>query len=373
MHFLEDAPLSGRRVLLRIVADVPYDLKKRPIVQDDFRLRQVMPTIHYLLDYGASVVLLSHLGHQDESGVVEKKNSLEPIYAHLSDLLRRPIKFAPSLFGADTQRMVEALKPGEIMALENLRFDPGEIKNSRTFASKLARYGDLYVNDAFGVSHRESASIVALAGLLPCYGGLLLEREVQVLYSLMKNPARPYVTIVGGVKISDKMPTIKQFIHKADWILVGGGVANTLLKASGINVKDSVIDLEGLETAKEILKLGKGKLILPIDYVWQGKSIVDIGPETRQLFKKHLNPARTIFWSGPLGKVEDAKYRQGSLEIAHAVTHDGATTVVGGGDTVSFVNDANLGRLFSFISTGGSATLEYLSGTNLPGLIALSR
>lgn len=371
MHFLEDAPLAGKRVILRIVADVPYDLKHQPVVLDDYRLRQVLSTIHYLLDYGASIVLISHLGHPDKSGIVDKKESLEPIYAHLSKLLRRPINFAPSLFSIETQGMIKNLKAGEIIALENLRFDSGEAKNSRTFAAKLARYGDLYVNDAFSVSHRNSASVVAITDLLPSYGGLLLEREVQVLSNLMKHPARPYVAVIGGVKISDKMPTIKQFLHRAEKVLVGGGVANTLLKASGINVKDSIIDGEGQETAKQILRMSKGKLILPVDFVWQGKSIVDIGPETRRQFLKHLKPAKTIFWSGPLGKVEDAKYSHGTSEMARAIAHEGATTVVGGGDTVSFINQLSLASAFSFVSTGGSATLEYLSGAVLPGLKAL--
>lgn len=370
MHFLEDAPLAGKRVLLRIVADVPLTGKTEKTVADDYRLRQVMPTIHYLLDYQAKVILLSHLGRP--GGQVDRDLSLRPVYRHLAALMHKPIKFAPTLFSRSTKEAVRTLGDGEILALENLRFDPGEEKNSRTFAAKLARYGDLYVNDAFSVSHHGGASLVAITELLPSFGGLLLEREIQVLSGLMRHPARPYLAVVGGMKISDKLPTIRQFIHKADRILVGGGVGNTLLKVSGAKVKQSQVDRESLEAARTILKLAKGKLILPQDFVWHKNAIVDIGPETQKIFAHHIRAAQTIFWSGPLGKVEESPYDQATLALAKAMIDSGATTVAGGGDTVSFIDRADLARKFSFVSTGGSATLEFLSGSVLPGLKALN-
>jgi len=369
MQFLEDAPLAGRRVLLRINGNVPLGGKKAKLVADDYRLRQVLPTIHYLLDYQAKVILLAHLGRPE--GKIDHQLSLRPVYLHLSALLKKPIQFAPTLFSEATRRAVEGLGDGEILALENLRFDPGEQKNSRTFAAKLAKYGDIYVNDAFSDSHNAAASVEAIADLLPSYGGLLLEREVQILSGLMKHPSRPYVAVVGGAKIANKLPTIRQLIRHADRVLVGGGVANTFLQAAGQDIKQSLCDSEYLDAAKEILKLGKGKLVLPTDFVWRKNAIVDLGSETQAHYAKILKGAETVFWTGPLGLVEEEKYQAASLNVARAMIDSGATTVVGGGDTVGFVNQAKLAKQFAFVSTGGSATLEYLSGQTLPGLKAL--
>jgi 3-phosphoglycerate kinase len=370
MHFLEEAPLGGKLVLLRINADVPLAGKKKDIV-DDFRLRQTLPTLHYLLDYQAKVIVLAHLGRP--GGKIERDLSLRPVYLYLSALLKRPIKFAPSLFSSSTKAAVAGLKEGEVLALENLRFDPGEEANSRTFASKLAKYGDLYVNEAFSVSHRESASLVSIADLLPSYGGLLLEREVELLSGLMRHPEKPYVAVVGGAKISDKLPAIKRFTRQADLILTGGGVANTLLAATGVDVKKSLVDEQSLEDAKQILKLARGKLVVPEDFVWHQGAILDIGPKTQERYRRFLRGAGTAFWSGPMGKVEQKPYRAGSLAVAKALDASGATTVVGGGDTVGFINQEEMASQFSFVSTGGSATLEFLGGTVLPGLRALDR
>lgn len=370
MKFLEDAPLSGKRVLVRINIDVPIRGDKEPVVVDSFRLKAVLPTLHYLIDNRAKIVLLAHLGRPDGKEVREL--SLRPVYLHLSALLKKPISFAPKLFSNATAEAVEKLGEGELLGLENLRFDPGEEKNSRTFAARLAHYGDLYVNDAFSVSHRSAASLVAITDLLPSYAGQLLEREYQVLSNLMKHPAKPYGAVIGGAKIEDKLPIIKQFLMRADWVLVGGGVANTFLKADGkVDIKNSLYDADRIEIAREILKKSRGKLILPTDYVWHEDKILDLGPNTIINYQRHLKSAQTVFWSGPLGKVEDEKFQKGSLEIARTIADVGATSVVGGGDTVGFINGQDLAKKFSFVSTGGSATLEFLGGRVLPGLKAL--
>ncbi len=370
MKFLEDASLTGKRVMVRVGADVPLEKTKQGMaVVDDYRLRQLLPTLHYLLDYGARIVLISHLGRP--GGKPDHDLSLRPVWLRLSALLKRPIQFASSVDADATNKAAASLENGQVLALENLRFYPGEEKNSRTFAARLARSADIYVNDAFGVSHREAASLCAITELLPSYGGLLLEREISMLSNLMSHPAKPYVAIVGGAKISDKLPTIKQLLHRADHILVGGGVANTLLAASDHQVKKSLVDTGSLDEARKLLKLGRGRLILPTDFVWQKDAIMDIGPLTRKDYAKYLKHAQTVFWGGPLGKVEDPTHRAGSEAIARAIVDSGATSVVGGGDTVGFLEQAELASQFSFVSTGGGATLEYLGGQVLPGLKAL--
>jgi 3-phosphoglycerate kinase len=370
MKFLEEAPLSGKRVLIRVVADVPLETRKKEVVvADDFRLRQLLPTLHYLLDYGARVILISHLGRP--GGKVDMNLSLRPVWQHLAGLLRRPIQFAPTIQSQATAEAAKGLKDGEILALENLRFEPGEEKDTRTFALSLARLGDLYVNEAFAVSHHQAASLCEITGLLPSYGGLLLEREVEMLSSLMRHPAKPFVAVVGGAKISDKLPAIKQLLQLAEVVLVGGGVANTLLAASGVAVKDSLVDRTNLKAASQLLKIARGRLIMPTDFIWSKDAIMDIGPQTRQAYSRHLQKAQTAFWSGPVGKVEEKKYQAGSAAIAKAIIDSGATSVAGGGDTVAFLEEIEVMRQFSFISTGGGATLEYLGGQVLPGLKAL--
>lgn len=371
MKFLEDAPLTGHRVLLRVVADVPLEGTKKTVrVADDYRLRLILPTLHYLIDYGARVIITSHLGRP--GGKVDPELSLRPVWLHLSALLRRSIAFAPSILGQATLEAARHLENGQILALENLRFESGEEKDTRTFAAGLARYGELYVNDAFGVSHRQAASTCSITDLLPSYGGLLLERETKMLSSLMQHPQRPYLAVVGGAKISDKLPAIKQLLKHADKVLVGGGVANTLAAAGGMNVKNSLVDQGSIEDAKSLLRIGHGRLVLPDDFHWKGTAMVDIGPKTQKKFAQLLDRAHTVFWAGPLGKVEEASSRTGSLAVARAIIDSGATSVVGGGDTVSFLESAKFSSGFSFVSTGGGATLEYLGGKILPGLKALS-
>jgi len=370
MKFLEEASLSGKRVLVRVVADVPLEESGGITrVADDYRLRLILPTLHYLLDYGARIVLVSHLGRPN--GRVDKSLTLRPVWLHLSALLKRPIQFAPTITSDATAIAATELTDGQILALENLRFEPGEDKNTRTLAAQLARCGDIYVNDAFGVSHREVASLVAITELLPSYAGLLLEREVKMLSGLMQHPMRPYVAVVGGAKISDKLPAIKQLLRRADRILVGGGVANTFMAASGFPVKKSLIDKESLEEARQLLKTGHSRIVLPDDSIWSKEAMVDIGPATQKKFTQYLKGAHTVFWSGPLGKIEEKGCQSGSEQIARAILAGGATSIVGGGDTVAFVDSLGLSNQFSFVSTGGGATLAYLGGQVLPGLKAL--
>lgn len=370
MKFLEEAPIGGKRVLVRVVADVP--LKKKgdaTVVADDYRLRLLLPTLHYLLDYGAKVILVSHLGRPN--GSVDRDLSLRPVWAHLAGLLKHPIQFAPTITSEVTRSAANTLAAGEILALENVRFDPGEEKNTRTFASILARYADIYVDDAFAVAHHPAASNVAITELLPSYAGLLFEREVKMLSSLMHRPAKPYVAVIGGAKISDKLPAIKQLLHRADWVLVGGGVANTFLAASGVDVKKSLVDQESLATARKLLTVAKGKIVLPDDCIWSKDAMVDLGPTSRKNFARYLDRAQTIFWSGPVGRVEEPESRAGTQAIAKAITDSGATSIVGGGDTVGFVESVGLTNKFSFVSTGGGAALDYLGGQVLPAIKAL--
>ncbi len=368
MKTLEEAALNGKRVILRVNTDVP--LTKDHNIADDFRLRTMLPTLHYLIDNQAKIILTGHLGRP--KGQYSADLSLKKVYAHLSILLKKPIIFAPTLFEPPTKKAVENLQPGQILALENIRFDLGEEKNSRTFAVKLAKYGDIFVNEDFSVAHHAGASTVAITDLLPSYAGLLFEKEYKILSNLMKHPAHPYVAIIGGAKVADKLPVIKQFIRLADWVLVGGGVANTFLKASGTDIKGSLFDPKCLDLATKILKEAKGKIVLPVDFVWSGERMMDIDSRTIKLFNSHIKGAKTIFWSGPLGMVEDPRFKSGSKSVARSIVESSATTVVGGGDTVGFVDSINLANKFSFVSTGGSATLDLISGASLPAVQALN-
>jgi phosphoglycerate kinase len=370
MKTLEDISVTDKRILVRIDANVPLSTAdKGGRITDDFRLRAVLPTIHYLLNRRARVVLMSHLGRP--GGKTDSRLSLRPIFDHLAGLIHQPILFAPKIFSDSTTTAIEGLHQGQLLGLENLRFDPGEDKNSRTFARRLANYGEIYVNDAFSVSHRQSASIVAITEFLPSYAGLLMEKEVKVLSELMRHPAKPYVAIIGGAKIADKLPVMRKLLDHVDWLLVGGGVANTFLAAEGASVKRSLVDSDQISAAKRILHQGKGRIVLPLDYLWHQDKILDIGPKTVELFRSHLDKACTVFWSGPVGLIEDKDYARGSVAMAKTMADLKATTVVGGGNTIELVDKLGLTNRMSFVSTGGGASLEFLSGAHLPGLKVL--
>jgi phosphoglycerate kinase len=368
MKSLEDVSVNDKRVLLRIDTNVPVTDTKEIHVADDFRLRAVVPTIQFLLNRKAKVILLGHLGRPDGPNPAE---SLRPVFHHLSALVNQPIKFAPKLFSPETARAVDDLKAGEILGLENLRFDPGEAKNSRTFARKLAGYGDIYINDAFAVSHRDAASVVAITEFLPSYPGILLELEYKTLTELMRHPARPFVAVIGGAKIGDKLPVLQHLLPRADRILIGGGVATTFLAAQGEEVGQSLVDRDQIETARLLLKKARGKIILPIDLVWHDDAILDIGPKTAALFGQHLKVAKTIFWNGNLGKTEVAEFARGSAAIAKIVAASQATTIVGGGNTIEIFSKLGLLKKVTFVATGGGASLELLSAAVLPGIAAL--
>ncbi|HUD21011.1 MAG TPA: phosphoglycerate kinase [Candidatus Saccharimonadales bacterium] len=366
MKVLEEAAVGGKKVLVRVDLNVPQDENGK--ITDDFRLMAILPTLNFLLNRGAKVILMAHLGQPKK---IDKKYSFKPVYIHLSALLKKPILFAPELFSPRTRQAVDGLESGQVLGLENLRFDPGEDNDSRTFARRLSEYGDIYVNDAFSVCHRQAASMVAIAEFLPAYAGLLLEKEIQVLGSLLKDPAEPFVAIIGGAKIEDKLPAITHLLEKTDRVLVGGGVANNFLLANGVDVKKSLIDKERLSIAKEIIKKAKGKLILPSDCVWKGDIIADIGRRSTDLYLSYIKSAKTVFWNGCLGITEEAAYSASSDRVAKAMAESGATTIVGGGNTIEVIRRLRLENKISFISSGGGASLEFLSGKKLPGIAAL--
>ncbi len=366
MKSIEEAALSGKKVLVRVDLNVPLEDGK---IRDTYRLQAVIPTLEFLTNRGAKVILMSHLGRP--MGIIEPAESLKPVYEELSKLIDKPVIFAPELFGDATKKLVDDLQEGQILGLENLRFDKAEDDNSRTFAQKLAAYGDVYVNDAFSVSHREAASLVAITEFLPSYAGLLLEREYHILTNLLRHPADPFVVVIGGAKIEDKLPVIKRLLDKADRILLGGGVASTFLASQGVDVKKSLINKDLLDEAKDIFKRGRGRILLPTDYVWDGDAIVDIGIKTQLQYKRYLSSANTIFWNGNMGKSEIAKFADGSAAIAQEMVNSGATTIIAGGNTIDLCNSLKLLKKMSFVSSGGGATLSLLSGEKMPGIEAL--
>lgn len=369
MKTLEEANIFGKTVLVRIGADVPMSKTAPSKITDDSRLRVLLPTLQYLINRKCRIVLCAHLGRP--GGKVDRDYTLRPVYLRLSALLKRPIIFAPTLFSEKTRTSVESLGDGELLGLENLRFDPGEERNSRTFARKLAEYGEVFVNEAFNVAHHEGASFVAITEFLPSYAGLQFEKEVSIMRQLVRHPARPFVVVVGGVKIDDKLPVLKYLAQHADKILIGGGVANTFLAALGKDVGSSVVDADYFEHARTIFRRSKGKIVLPVDYVTKNGAILDIGHDTTKLFLKYLKTAQTIFWNGSLGKAEEEEYAVGSEVVAHFIADSAATTIIGGGNTVEIFSRLKLLGELTFASTGGGATLKLLSGERLPGLVAL--
>lgn len=363
---LSETNLTGQTVLLRLDLNIPPEgLDSR---RENPRLEAVLPTIQWLINRQNRLVILSHLGRPKG---IEPALSLEPVYQKLSAWLDRPIVFLPKLFISASAQAISQLEDQTITGLENLRFDPGEENNSRTFASKLAQYGQVYVNDAFASCHRPSASIVALAEFRPRYAGLLVEREYLTLTSLLRHPARPFVVVIGGAKIKDKLPVIRNLLPRVDRILLGGGVANTFLAASGVEVKKSLVDRDNLPVAKELLRRSRGKIILPGDYRWHEDQIFDLGDSTIAQYQKLLTPAKTIFWSGNLGYSERPEFAKSSEALARFMADLPATTIVGGGNTTQMLADLDLVDRMSFVSTGGSATLQLLAGETLPGLKAL--
>ncbi|MEK9167525.1 MAG: phosphoglycerate kinase [Patescibacteria group bacterium] len=369
MKSLEEAALADKRVLVRIDTDVPLTDTNPIEVKDDYRLRKLLPTIFFLMNHRAKIILCGHLGRP--LAKVDPALSLKPVFTHLSALTNKKILFTSDPFSTQSKKAIDELKGGEVVGLENIRFFKGEEDNSRTFARKLASLAELYVNDAFGTSHREAASVVAITEFLPSYAGLQLEREMEVLTNLTRHPAHPFVAIVGGAKISDKLPVIRNLLPKVDRVIVGGGVANTFLASQGVDVKNSKVEVDYIDRAGEILKNSKGKIILPVDYVWDEDKILDVGERSTLQTIQYLRSAKTILWSGVPGKIEQQPFRRASEAIAKAIAASPATSIVGGGDTVGFIDGLGLTHKYSFVSTGGSALLELLGGRALPGIRAL--
>jgi phosphoglycerate kinase len=388
---IRDLDLKGKRVLMRVDYNVP--LNEKGEITDDTRIQASLPTVQYALHRGARVILASHLGRP--KGKPNPKMSLRPAAERLSKLLSKPVAFAGDCVGPEVEKQAAALKDGEILVLENLRFHPEEEKNDPEFSRKLAGLAELYVNDAFGSAHRAHASTEGITKFLsPAAAGMLMEKELEYLGKAVEHPERPYVAIVGGAKVSDKIDLLQNLLRFADSILVGGAMAYTFLKAQGVDVGNSRVEEDKLDMARDVLKFGERrtiKLSLPSDHVVAekidpgaraeivstreipaGKMGVDIGPQTRAEYAGEIAHARTIVWNGPMGVFEIDQFAQGTLEVARAVAASKAISIVGGGDSVAAVHKAGVESQISHISTGGGASLEFLSGLKLPGVEALS-
>lgn len=396
---VKDIDITGKRVLMRVDFNVPLDDKFN--ITDDTRIRATIPTISYILDKQAKLILMSHLGRPDGKAVL--KYSLAPCAKRLGELLGKPVKMAEDCVGDEVKKAVSGLKPAECILLENLRFHPEEEANDPVFSKELASLGDVYVNDAFGTAHRAHASTAGVAEYLPSAAGFLLEKEIEYLEGKVSNPARPFVTILGGAKVSDKIGVIENLLDKTDAILIGGGMAYTFLKAQGKPIGASKLEQDKLDIARSLLEKAKQecvKIILPEDHVvadkfasdanskvtgedipdgWMG---LDIGPKTIEAFKKVLSDAKTIVWNGPLGVFEMDKFAKGTEEIAKYIamlsgkscccSKSPVTSIIGGGDTAAAVAKFKLEGRMTHISTGGGASLEYLEGKTLPGIKALT-
>ena len=387
---ITDVELVGKRVLIRVDFNVPLDA--RQVVTDDTRIRAALPTIRYALDRGARVLLLSHLGRP--KGKVVPAMSLAPAAKRLSDLLGKPVAMASDCIGEAVEAAVAQLAPRQVLMLENCRFHAGDEKNDEAMSRALAKLCDVFVNDAFGAAHRAHASTVGVTKFVPvAAAGFLMAKELEYLGRAMTNPARPFVAILGGAKVSDKIGVLQNLVTKVDALLVGGGMAYTFLKAQGMEVGASLLEADKLDVARTILEAARVKgvtFLLPVDHViaqkvaadaetriadstaipagWMG---LDIGPKARAAFATAIRGAKTVVWNGPMGVFELTPFREGTFSVARAIAESGATSIVGGGDSVAAVTQAGLADRMSHISTGGGASLEFLEGIELPGVAAL--
>jgi phosphoglycerate kinase len=382
---VRDIDVQGKKVLVRVDFNVPV---KDGVVGDDTRIRAALPTLNYLLENGAALILCSHLGRP--KGEAKPEFSLRPVAQHLSEVIEKPVAFAEDCIGPVAEQAAEVLKPGDVLLLENTRFHDGEKKNDPDMAKQLASLADVYVNDAFGSAHRAHASTEGVAKFLPAVSGFLLEKEIKYLGQAVADPEKPFVAILGGAKISDKIGVIKNLLDKADSILIGGGMANTFFKAQGYPVGDSLVEDEALDTARELVQTAGQRLRLPVDVVIADKfeadaehkimstgpipdgwRILDIGPETVAHYAKVIKEAKTVAWNGPMGVFEFPEFAKGTFAVAQAAAESDAVTIVGGGESVAAVKQSGLADKITHISTGGGASLEMLEGKTLPGVAAL--
>ncbi len=388
---IEDFQLEDKKLFLRLDLNVPFD--DSGAISDDTRIRAALPTIRYAIDKGAKIILASHLG-RPKGPQDREKFSLEPVAEYLNRVLAKEIILVEEPRGHATKALLAGIKPSQMILLENLRFDSGEEKNDRDFAQALAGFSEIYINDAFGASHRAHASIVALPALMDKKGvGFLMRKEIEMLDTVRLHPESPFVTILGGAKVSDKIDVIETILEKVDAIVIGGAMAYTFLSAQGLQVGKSLVEKDKLKFASELMeraKARKKRIILPVDHKiskdikdtfslkttesaaipdgWMG---VDIGPRTVALFATEIKRAKTIFWNGPMGVFETPEFAQGTFAVAKAITESSALSVVGGGDSAAAAQASGLADQFSHISTGGGASLEYLRGDRLPGIEAL--
>lgn len=387
---IRDVELKDKRVLVRVDFNVPRD--KAGKITDDTRIRAALPTIQYLLEHEAKVILTSHLGRP--KGEVVEEYRLTQVAQRLSELLGKIVITTNDTIGSEVKGIVQGLALGDVVLLENVRFNKGETKNDPEFARQLADLADIYVNDAFGAAHRAHASTAGVAEFLPAVAGFLMEKELEALGGALLNPSKPFIAIIGGAKVSDKIGVIENLLHKVDAFIIGGGMANTFLKAQGYNMGKSLVEEDKIDLAKDLLAKAKEKgikFLLPIDLVVadsienpgeiatvniknvpEAKMALDIGPDTVALYEEMIKGAQTVVWNGPMGVFEVEAFSAGTTLIAQAVARSQANSIVGGGDSVAALEKAGLSKEITHISTGGGASLEFLEGKELPGVAALN-